>query len=130
MESFPSRPFGTGVRHRPHYAVNILAAEQVELAKRFAGCSSDKFAGLATRTTESGVPLIYGCSAWFECRIVARYPGGDHLILLGEVERFTRAPENPQTLLFHRGHYYSSLPYSSNNLRLPSGMIPQLVVDL
>ena len=59
-----------------HYGVNILAAEQVELAKRFAGRNDDKFAGLMTRITESGVPLIYRCAAWFECRIVARYQGG------------------------------------------------------
>jgi flavin reductase (DIM6/NTAB) family NADH-FMN oxidoreductase RutF len=44
-----------------------------------------------------------GCSAWFECRNEIRYPGGDHVILVGYVEGFRREAKAP--LVFHGGRY-------------------------
>lgn len=86
-----------------HFAVNVLAADQIELSQRFAQPQADKFAGLECATGNGGTALLPGCCAWFECRCVARHEGGDHLILIGEVERFRRAPREP--LLYHRGAY-------------------------
>lgn len=97
-----------------HYAVNILAADQVELSQRFARRSEDKFKGLRCKAGAGGTVLIPGCVAWFECKAVARHPAGDHLIMVGEVERFRRAarrpgePEHPAPLLFHHGKYKSA----------------------
>lgn len=86
-----------------HYAVNILAADQVELSQRFSQSQNDKFAGIDTTGGAGGTPLLPGCCAWFECRNEARYPGGDHIILLGYVEDFQRAERPP--LIFHGGQY-------------------------
>ena len=92
------------VSQATHYAVNVLAAGQEEVSQRFASKIADKFAGLDCHVGASGVPLLPGCCAVFECRTVAQYPGGDHIILLGEVERFEVAAEvNP--LLYYRGAY-------------------------
>jgi flavin reductase (DIM6/NTAB) family NADH-FMN oxidoreductase RutF len=87
-----------------HYAVNILAADQTDISQQFASRQLDKFAGLECCEGLGGAPLLPRCCAWFECRNTAQYPGGDHVILLGHVERFAvdaaRAP-----LLFHGGRY-------------------------
>jgi flavin reductase (DIM6/NTAB) family NADH-FMN oxidoreductase RutF len=86
-----------------HYAVNILAADQVDFSQRFSQAQEDRFAGIATTAGTGGTPLLPGCSAWFECRNEIRYPGGDHLILVGYVENFRREPKAP--LVFHGGRY-------------------------
>lgn len=86
-----------------HYAVNILAADQVELSQRFSQSIEDRFAGLALKVGAGDTPLLDGCSAWFECRNEIRYPGGDHVILVGYVENFRRETKPP--LVFHGGRY-------------------------
>jgi flavin reductase (DIM6/NTAB) family NADH-FMN oxidoreductase RutF len=86
-----------------HYAVNILAADQVELSQRFSQSQNDKFAGIETKVGAGGTPLLPGCCAWFECRNELRYPGGDHIILVGHVENFSRQEKPP--LIFHGGQY-------------------------
>jgi len=86
-----------------HYVVNILAADQVELSQRFSQAQTDRFAGLEFDAGNAGAPLLRGCCAWVECRNEVRYPGGDHVILVGYVERFRREPKAP--LIFHGGRY-------------------------
>lgn len=91
-------------RDASHYAVNVLAADQQALSNRFASRLSDRFEGVDTRSGLSGTPLLEGCCAWFECRHEATYPGGDHLIFVGRVERFAAQP-GVAPLLFHAGAY-------------------------
>jgi flavin reductase (DIM6/NTAB) family NADH-FMN oxidoreductase RutF len=86
-----------------HYAVNVLAHDQMALSQRFASAIHDKFDGLAFEDGAGGAPLIPGCCAWFECANEVRHSGGDHLIFVGRVERFARAERPP--LLYHGGHY-------------------------
>jgi flavin reductase (DIM6/NTAB) family NADH-FMN oxidoreductase RutF len=86
-----------------HYAVNILAADQVEFSQRFSQPQEDRFAGIDLKVGAGGTPLLPGCSAWFECRNELRYPGGDHVILVGYVEGFRREAKAP--LVFHGGRY-------------------------
>lgn len=71
-----------------HFAVNVLAAGQVDLANRFAKSAPDgeRVEGLAKGA--GGAPLLSDVAAVFECRRTAAHSGGDHLILIGEVERF------------------------------------------
>lgn len=68
------------------YAVHILHQGQEDLARRFArkGEGEGKFAGLRVRG--SGAPVLEEALAVLECRVVDRLSGGDHVILLGEVE--------------------------------------------
>jgi len=86
-----------------HYAVNILAADQAEFSQRFAQSQSDRFAGIDLAVGAGDTPLLPGCCAWFECRNELRYPGGDHVILVGHVEAIQREEKPP--LIFHRGRY-------------------------
>lgn len=85
------------------FAVNVLAADQLDLSRRFARPSSDKFAGLGFVDGLGGVPLLDGTAACFECRTRHRYDGGDHVIFLGRVERYAHSDREP--LVFGRGRY-------------------------
>lgn len=68
------------------FGVNILAAEQEELSRRFAARSENKFAGVAFQHGPAGAPLLHGTLATLECSRFALLPGGDHQIVLGKVE--------------------------------------------
>jgi flavin reductase (DIM6/NTAB) family NADH-FMN oxidoreductase RutF len=81
------------------FAVNILAEDQIELSNRFAKSSQEKFAGLDVDIGSDGVPLLRGCSARLQCRVVSRVPGGDHTIYVGEVHAGTLDQVAP-----HRDH--------------------------
>ena len=91
--------FATG----SHYAIHILAAEQRELAERFATRGADRFAGLDWRPGIGGVPLLDGAAAVLECHNRSRYEEGDHVIFVGEVERCGHSSEPP--LVFHAGGF-------------------------
>ncbi len=92
-----------------HYAINILAADQKDLAERFASGRADRWRGVAYTDGASGAPLLDGAAASFECFNRSRYEEGDHVIFVGEVERCThRAGAAP--LLFHGGKFYTEHP--------------------
>lgn len=90
-------------RHCTHYMVNVLAATQVELAKRFASRGTDKFAKVRWSPTDSGLPRLDGCVAWFECANRSQHEEGDHVILVGRVESFEAAGGPP--LVYHNSKY-------------------------
>jgi flavin reductase (DIM6/NTAB) family NADH-FMN oxidoreductase RutF len=95
-------------RATDHFAVNILAEDQRHVALQFARPAEDKFAGIATATGQTGAPLIVGALAHVECRTVARYPGGDHEIMLAEVVTLRRRDGAP--LVFQRGSFHGLTP--------------------
>ena len=90
-------------RDSGHFAINILEVSQRALSHRFATPSKDKFAGLDWQAGLGGAPIFPGCLASFECRTAEQYDGGDHVILLGLVERYRQTDGNP--LLFNAGKY-------------------------
>ncbi|GLR83623.1 flavin reductase [Bradyrhizobium iriomotense] len=91
------------------FAVNILAEDQIELSKRFAKSSHEKFAGIDIDIGSGGVPLLRDCSARLQCRVVSRVPGGDHTIYVGEVLAIDRAERKP--LVFGNGQYLLADPH-------------------
>ena len=85
------------------FAINILAADQAAIAERFATLDSNPFDGIEITAGIGAVPLLQGCVAVLECRTETTYPGGDHIIFIGRVERlhyFSREP-----LLYWNGGY-------------------------
>jgi flavin reductase (DIM6/NTAB) family NADH-FMN oxidoreductase RutF len=86
-----------------HYAVSILAQDQVELARRFSRPHADRFAGVDFRLGAAGAPLIEGSVAWLECRHHALHPAGDHMLFIGEVEACAFRAASP--LVWHGGKY-------------------------
>jgi flavin reductase (DIM6/NTAB) family NADH-FMN oxidoreductase RutF len=90
-----------------YFAVNILAADQLELAKRFATPVANKFSHLEVHAGIEGVPLIAGCAARLECRAAARQNGGDHVLFIGHVERFGYDAQR-RPLVFFAGKYLTA----------------------
>lgn len=92
-----------------HYAINVLAADQMELADRFARKGADRWAGVTFDLGAGGAPLLHGAAATFECFNRSRYEEGDHVIFVGEVERCAHR-QGASPLLFHGGRYYTEHP--------------------
>ena len=87
----------------PTFAVNVLAEEQEELSRRFAGPQTASFDGVGYRTSERGLVLLEGAVAHIECRRVGAHAAGDHTILLGGV--IGGAAHDARPLLYFRGGY-------------------------
>lgn len=71
-----------------HFAVNILAEDQKDIANIFASYKGDRFAKVPHQLDLHGVPLIDGATAQFSCTRYQALPMGDHCILIGEVNSF------------------------------------------
>jgi flavin reductase (DIM6/NTAB) family NADH-FMN oxidoreductase RutF len=86
-----------------HFAVNILAANQEALARRFAAPETDRFDGIGYVRDTTGAPILDDVLAYVECRKKLVLPGGDHTIVIGEVEHVEVHSTGP--LLYYRGGY-------------------------
>ncbi len=98
-----SAPSLGAFRAHKAFAVNILAADQVDTCTRFATPLPDKFSGIDCHEGFCGVPLIEGTVAHFECITHARHAGGDHEIYLGEVVAMRSSEATP--LIVWRGTF-------------------------
>lgn len=86
-----------------YFAVNILSADQIDLANRFATQQPDKFNSIEFDQGVGGVPLFRNCAAHFQCKISFCFEGGDHIIFVGEVLQFDDF--NRPGLVFYKGKY-------------------------
>ncbi len=86
------------------FAINVLGEDQRNLSLAFASRRKDKFKGLAYETWDSGCPILPGCLANLECTRVAVHQGGDHVVVIGGVDRMEHAEEG-KPLLYYRGAY-------------------------
>lgn len=93
-----------------HFAVNVLAADQIDLSNNFARPKEDRFAQIEYEPGEGGSPLFADCSARFHCEKYQQVDGGDHWIMLGKVIAFDDFGRSP--LLYHQGAYSMVLPHT------------------
>jgi flavin reductase (DIM6/NTAB) family NADH-FMN oxidoreductase RutF len=100
-----SLPIFTG---NSHYVINVLSAGQEELARRFSRRGENPFDTTPFELSRTGQPILKGVTAWFECHNRSRYPEGDHVIFVGEVEEC--AVEAQPSLIFHGGRFGSTGP--------------------
>lgn len=92
------------LEHSPYFGINILAENGEGLSHHFAARTLNKFSGVPYFLSEHGVPLLAGALTTLECRLDSRFPGGDHVILTGDVleaetDRFA------QPLVYFRREY-------------------------
>jgi 3-hydroxy-9,10-secoandrosta-1,3,5(10)-triene-9,17-dione monooxygenase reductase component len=94
------------VRNAGRFCINVLAADQEEIARRFATKASgeEKLAGCAHELVD-GVPVLGGCVAWLACELDREVDGGDHAILLGRPLE-AGADSEKQPLVFFGGRYH------------------------
>jgi 3-hydroxy-9,10-secoandrosta-1,3,5(10)-triene-9,17-dione monooxygenase reductase component len=86
------------------FVVNILSSEQEEISRRFASKLPEKFEGVVYRDgPATGAPILAGVLAWIECKVREILPGGDHIIVVGEIQDGTANEGTP--LLYFRGQY-------------------------
>ncbi len=86
------------------FCVNVLAEDQEELSRAFAGKEADKFRHFGWRPAGSGSPILDDVLAWIDCRVEATHDAGDHHLVLGRVLDLEVAREG-RPLLFFRGGY-------------------------
>lgn len=86
------------------FCINILAKQQLDLSVLYASRGKHQMQPEHYRIGKTGSPVLRGALCSFECRVWARYPGGDHTILVGEVLQLSRRPHG-RPLLFHGGCY-------------------------
>jgi len=91
------------------FVIHVLADDQADLSKRFARLATEeRVQGLDFKLNKRGIPVLEGSCARFECRTAATHEGGDHLILVGEVEALETSDRDP--LLFWGGQYRALAP--------------------
>jgi len=92
-----------------YFVINVLASDQIEVARKFSAPHADRFAGMSwVPSPVSSLPIFAGVSAWFECKALNSYDAGDHTIFVAEVCGFSHAKRPP--LLFHAGAFVQSHP--------------------
>lgn len=106
-------------RDSDHFAINILADDQVDLSNRFAKSSDDKFSGVEHVSGVGDAPVLGGTAATLECVKVATYPGGDHTVYIGRVERMSRSNRRP--LAFGSGRYMVAYSHDLGPVSLQLG---------
>lgn len=71
------------------FGVSVLSSEQQALGDCFAQPTTagklQRFCDAPWHDAETGSPILDGAIAFFDCRLVAQHPGGDHTMFVGEI---------------------------------------------
>ena len=91
------------------FCVNILPEHRREWSDWWAGKApkdADQFADIPHSTKVTGSPVLDECLGYIDCKIWARYDGGDHTLVLGEVQEASVNPDpDVKPLLFFSSKY-------------------------
>jgi len=90
------------------FAVNILAADQQQVARLFASREPDKMAAAAWTPGRNGAPVLDGVAGTIECTLTAALEQATHMLLIGAVtSAVSRADADP--LIFFRSAMHEGL---------------------
>lgn len=93
-----------------HFGINVLSHEAVEISHRLARKGEHKLgADEVARLGAGGVPVLKNAHAHFECEVVTKHDGGDHIIFVGKVIEFAY-DEACHPLVYYRGRYRGLAP--------------------
>jgi 3-hydroxy-9,10-secoandrosta-1,3,5(10)-triene-9,17-dione monooxygenase reductase component len=90
-------------RETSHFNIHILHSGQEQLSRQFAAKNTDKFGETVHELGVADIPRLTDYAARFECAVEHRYPGGDHIILVGRILAFDHTDKEP--LVFYKGQY-------------------------
>ena len=86
-----------------HFVLNILAADQEALSRRFAEDDENRFDGVGYKENRHGIAVLDGALAAIECVKQTAVPAGDHTVFIGLVTGGSVTDRRP--LLYYRGGY-------------------------
>ena len=99
------------IRRYGFFGVNILGADQLEVAERFAGKDGLKgaarFAGADWFARASGVPLLTGALAAIDCEVEEVVERHSHAIVIGRVLDLA-VPPRSAALAYWQGQYLAN----------------------
>lgn len=98
-----SRTFET-IKSTGRFCVNILAEDQEDICRVFAGQSGDKFAGIGWRRSPNGSPLLEGALGHLDADVDQVIEGGDHWIVVGAVRDAEVFHEGGPLVFFRSGY--------------------------
>jgi flavin reductase (DIM6/NTAB) family NADH-FMN oxidoreductase RutF len=108
------------------FGVNILTADQVDVAERFAGKGglkgADRFAGAPWTTRVSGVPLLAGALAAIDCEVEEIVERHSHAIVIGRVLDLQLSPRTA-ALAYWQGQYVA-IDQNEDAIRLAEVSLP------
>jgi flavin reductase (DIM6/NTAB) family NADH-FMN oxidoreductase RutF len=108
------------------FGVNILTAEQLDIAERFSGKDGAKgaarFAGAEWTTAVTGVPLLVGALAAIDCEVEEIIERHSHAIVIGRV--LSVATQPPRTALSYWQGQYVAIDQNEDAVRLAEVSLP------
>jgi flavin reductase (DIM6/NTAB) family NADH-FMN oxidoreductase RutF len=117
------------IRRHGAFGVNILAADQLEIAERFAGKGglkgADRFAGARWVTAVSGVPLLVGALSAVDCEVEEIFERHSHGIVIGRVRDVRNSTRNAALAYWHG--QYVAVDQDEDALRLADVSVPTQV---
>lgn len=117
------------IRRHGAFGVNILAADQLEIAERFAGKGglkgADRFAGARWMTAVSGVPLLVGALSAVDCEVEEIFERHSHGIVIGRVRDVRNSTRNAALAYWHG--QYVAVDQDEDALRLADVSVPTQV---
>jgi flavin reductase (DIM6/NTAB) family NADH-FMN oxidoreductase RutF len=108
------------------FGVNILNADQIDIAERFAGKDgvkgADRFAGAEWVTRVSGVPLLVGALAAIDCEVEDIIERHSHAIVIGRALDL-RLSTRSAALAYWQGQYVA-IDRAEDAIRLAEVSLP------
>ncbi|SER75751.1 NADH-FMN oxidoreductase RutF, flavin reductase (DIM6/NTAB) family [Pedococcus cremeus] len=98
----------SALRRGAPVGVNVLADDQITLAQRFAARVEDRFRGVPWQV-DCGAPRLGGTHAWFALSVRDHVPGGDHVVVVCDVEAAEVASGRP---LVHHDRRFGTIASS------------------
>ncbi|MCA0447129.1 MAG: flavin reductase family protein [Bacteroidetes bacterium] len=96
------------IRKSGRFVVNVLSQSQQQLAYHFGTPSenpAERFEGLVTELSPSGIPVLSGTSAWMECEVEQELDLGTHVWIVGRVIHGIK-PDSGLPAMYHNGKIF------------------------
>jgi flavin reductase (DIM6/NTAB) family NADH-FMN oxidoreductase RutF len=96
------RPVRQMIEDSGLFALSVMSTDSKASLKRFwkgVPEGADPFEGLATRTSEGGMPILEDAVAWLECSLRHTIDLGDHFLCVGEVTGGGRLSEGSEPMV-------------------------------
>jgi len=108
------------------FGVNILTADQLDIAERFAGKGgvkgADRFTGAQWTIGASGVPLLFGALSAIDCEVEDIVERHSHAIVIGRVLDM-RLSSRTAALAYWQGQYVA-IDQNEDAIRLAEVSLP------